>query len=59
MDMANRRPDALVEALMLRVVKDAARRFAITASTATPGLNKCGMVDESFIASFTPSRTRN
>ena len=55
--MANRRPDALVEALILRVVKDAARRFAITASTAAPGLNKWGVVDESFIVSFTPSQT--
>ena len=56
MDMANRRPDALVEALILRVVKDAARRFAITASTAALVLNKWGMVDESFIASFIPSQ---
>jgi hypothetical protein len=56
MDMANRRPDALVEALILRVVKDAARRFAITASTAALVFNKGGMVDESFIASFTPSQ---
>jgi hypothetical protein len=59
MDMANRRPDALVEVLMLRVVNDAARRFAITASTAVLDVNNEGMVDESFIASFTPSRTRN
>jgi hypothetical protein len=56
MDIAKRRPEALADVLILLVVKDAARRLAITASTAGLGLETGESVDESFMKNLTPPR---